>query len=79
MYSPESIVIVVTNPLDPLTYLALRIINSDKGKVMGMGGMLDLSRFKEYISSSTRMSPSLDSSNGNRRTRREYATLGKVF
>ena len=57
-YSPESIVIVVTNPLDPLTYLALKIINSDKGKVMGMGGMLDLSRFKEYISSSTGMSRS---------------------
>jgi malate dehydrogenase len=57
-YSPESIVIVVTNPLDPLTYLALKIINSEKGKVMGMGGMLDLSRFKEYISSTTGMSRS---------------------
>ncbi|MDP9196959.1 MAG: malate dehydrogenase [Thermoproteota archaeon] len=57
-YSPTSTVIVVTNPLDPLTYLALKIIDSQREKVMGMGGMLDLSRFKEYISSSTGMSRS---------------------
>lgn len=57
-YSPSSTVIVVTNPLDPLTYLALKIIDSHREKVMGMGGMLDLSRFKEYISSATGMSRS---------------------
>jgi malate dehydrogenase len=56
MYSPDSVVIVVTNPLDPLTHLALRTLRSDKQKVMGMGGMLDLSRFKEHISTLTGMS-----------------------
>ncbi len=48
--------IVVTNPLDPLTHLALKTLRSDKQKVMGMGGMLDLSRFKEHISTLTGMS-----------------------
>jgi malate dehydrogenase len=57
-YSRSSTVIVVTNPLDPLTYLALKTIDSHREKVMGMGGMLDLSRFKEYISSATGMSRS---------------------
>jgi malate dehydrogenase len=57
-YCPESFVIVVTNPLDPLTYLALKTMGSDRQKVMGMGGMLDLSRFKEHISSITKMSRS---------------------
>ena len=56
MYSPDSVVIVVTNPLDPLTHLALKTLRSDKQKVMGMGGMLDLSRFKEHISTLTGMS-----------------------
>jgi malate dehydrogenase len=48
-YCPESFVIVVTNPLDPLTYLTLKTIPSDRRKIMGMGGMLDLSRFIEHI------------------------------
>lgn len=56
IYSPDSVVIVVTNPLDPLTYLALKTLHSDKRKVMGMGGMLDLSRFKEHISALTGLS-----------------------
>lgn len=57
-YCPESFVIVVTNPLDPLTYLALKTMGSDRQKVMGMGGMLDLSRFTEHISSITNVSRS---------------------
>ncbi len=48
-HAKDATVIVVTNPLDPMTYLALKTIGSKKSKVMGMGGMLDLSRFKSFI------------------------------
>jgi malate dehydrogenase len=49
LYAKNSNLIVVTNPLDPMTYLALKTTNFPKSKVMGMGGMLDLSRFKSFI------------------------------
>jgi malate dehydrogenase len=52
-YCPKSFVVVVTNPLDPLTYLTLKMMTSDRKKIMGMGGMLDLSRFIEHISKTT--------------------------
>jgi malate dehydrogenase len=55
-YAPDATVIVVTNPLDPMTYLALKTIGAQKSKVMGMGGMLDLSRFKSYIQEATGLS-----------------------
>lgn len=49
LYAKNSNLIVVTNPLDPMTYLALKTTKFPKSKVMGMGGMLDLSRFKSFI------------------------------
>ena len=55
-YAKDAIVVVVTNPLDPMTYLALKTIGSKKKKVMGMGGMLDLSRFKSLIQDTTGIS-----------------------
>ena len=55
-YARDATVIVVTNPLDPMTYLALRTIGANKSKVMGMGGMLDLSRFKSFIQEATGLS-----------------------
>jgi malate dehydrogenase len=55
-YSREALVVVVTNPLDPMTYLAFKIIGARKNKVMGMGGMLDLSRFKSFIQNVTGVS-----------------------
>jgi malate dehydrogenase len=55
-YAKDATVIVVTNPLDPMTYLALKTIGSTKNKVMGMGGMLDLSRFKSFIQEATGVS-----------------------
>jgi len=48
-YTNEATVIVVTNPLDPMTYLTLKTLGAKKNRVMGMGGMLDLSRFKSFI------------------------------
>ena len=55
-YAKEATIVVVTNPLDPMTYLTLKTIGSKKNKVMGMGGMLDLSRFKSFIQDTTKIS-----------------------
>ena len=55
-YAPDSKVIVVTNPLDPLTYFVLKSLGGNRKQIIGMGGMLDLSRFKEHISTVTGIS-----------------------
>ncbi len=55
-YAKDATIVVVTNPLDPMTYLTLKTVGSKKNKVMGMGGMLDLSRFKSFIQDSTKVS-----------------------
>jgi malate dehydrogenase len=55
-YAKDSKIIVVTNPLDPMTYLALKMTGIGKKSIMGMGGMLDLSRFKSFIQDVTKVS-----------------------
>lgn len=45
----RAFVIVVTNPVDPMTYLTLKLLGGEKKRTMGMGNMLDLSRFKSFI------------------------------
>lgn len=49
-YSPNAILVVVSNPMDTLTYLTLKLTGLPKSKVIGMGGTLDSSRFKCYLS-----------------------------
>lgn len=49
-YSPNPIFIVVSNPLDSMTYLVLKTTKLPKNRVIGMGGALDSARFKFYIS-----------------------------
>ena len=49
-FSPNTIIIVVSNPMDTMTYLALKSNNLEKNKVIGMGGALDSSRYKTYLS-----------------------------
>ena len=58
-YADNSIIIPVTNPLDPITYIAYKTSGFDKSKVFGMGGMLDLSRFKQFIHEATNHSRSV--------------------
>ena len=48
-YSPNSIIIVVTNPLDAMVYVASKISNFPKNKVIGMAGILDSTRFRTFI------------------------------
>ena len=55
-YSPEAIIIVVSNPMDTMTYLVNKSFDIPKNRVIGMGGILDSSRFKTYISLETNFS-----------------------
>lgn len=48
-YSPNAIIVVISNPMDTMTYLALQASGLSKNKVIGMGGILDSSRFKTYL------------------------------
>ena len=49
-HSPETIIVVVSNPMDTMTYLTLKATALPKQRVIGMGGALDSSRFKTYLS-----------------------------
>lgn len=49
-HSPEAIIVVVSNPMDTMTYLTLKATGLPKNRVIGMGGALDSSRFKYYLS-----------------------------
>ena len=49
-YSPNAILIVVSNPMDTMAYLALHSLGLPKNRVIGMGGALDSSRFKYFLS-----------------------------
>ena len=49
-YSPDAIIIVVSNPMDTMTYLAAKILGLPRNRVFGMGGALDSARFKCYLS-----------------------------
>ena len=49
-YSPDTKIVVVSNPMDTMTYLALKATGLPKNRVIGMGGALDSSRFKTYLS-----------------------------
>jgi len=47
--SPNAILIVVTNPLDTMTYLAKKVSGFPKNRVVGMAGILDSARFRSFI------------------------------
>lgn len=49
-HSPNTILIIVSNPMDTMTYLALKSSGLPKNRVIGMGGILDSSRFKYFLS-----------------------------
>jgi len=49
-YSPEAIIIVISNPMDTMTYLSLKSLGIPKHRIIGMGGALDSARFKYYLS-----------------------------
>ncbi len=52
-YSPNAYFIVVSNPLDVMTYVALKVTGLPRHKVMGMAGILDTARYRAFISMET--------------------------
>ena len=56
-YSPNTIIVVISNPMDTMTYLALQSTGLPKNKIIGMGGALDSARFKYQLSTTLGCSP----------------------
>jgi len=56
-YSPEAILIIVSNPLDVMTYCAYLAANKDSRKVFGMAGILDTGRYRAFIADALHVSP----------------------
>lgn len=56
-YSPDAIIIVVSNPLDVMTYAAFLAANKSPNKVFGMAGILDAGRYKAFIADALNVSP----------------------
>jgi malate dehydrogenase len=56
-YSPGATLIIVSNPMDPMCYLTARISGLPRNKVLGLGGALDSSRFKYYLSQALNANP----------------------
>lgn len=48
-HSPETIIIMVTNPLDVMAYVALEVSGFESHRVMGMAGILDTARFRSFV------------------------------
>ena len=56
-FSPNAIIVIVSNPMDTMTYLALKSTGLAKNKIIGMGGALDSARFKCYLSKALNANP----------------------
>ena len=55
-YAPNSIVIVVSNPLDAMAYVAKEVLGFPRNRILGMAGVLDGARFRTFISEATGVS-----------------------
>ena len=56
-HSPKSILIVVTNPLDAMAYVAKKVSKFPKERIIGMAGVLDSARFRHFIAHEAKVSP----------------------
>lgn len=54
--SPDAIFVVISNPMDTMTYLALKATKLPKNRIIGMGGILDSARFKYFLSTAMNVS-----------------------
>lgn len=55
-YSPNAMYIIVSNPLDVMTFLAAKLTNLPRHKVIGMAGILDTARYRSFISMELKVS-----------------------
>lgn len=56
-YSPDAVIVCVSNPMDTMTYLIHKVAGIPKNRIIGMGGALDSSRFKFYLSQALEANP----------------------
>lgn len=56
-HSPEAIFVIISNPMDTMTYLTYKSLGIDRRRIIGMGGALDSSRFRYYLSQAIGCSP----------------------
>ena len=56
-HSPDCIIIIISNPMDTMTYLALKSSGISKNRIIGMGGMLDSARYRYFLSQAMHCSP----------------------
>lgn len=56
-HSPNAIIVMISNPLDTMTYLGLQLSGLPRNRVIGMGGILDSARFAGYLSAELACSP----------------------
>lgn len=56
-YSPDAIIIIVSNPLDVMTYCAYLTAKVDSKKVFGMAGILDTARYRAFLATELNVSP----------------------
>ena len=56
-YSPKAVIVCVSNPMDTMTYLIHKVSGLPKNRIIGMGGALDSSRFKYYLSNALKANP----------------------
>ncbi|MEN9917910.1 MAG: malate dehydrogenase [Bacteroidota bacterium] len=56
-HSPNAILLIISNPMDTMTYLASKVTGLPKHRIIGMGGALDSSRFKYYLSQALNVNP----------------------
>jgi len=56
-YSPDTIIIIVSNPLDVMAYVAHETSGLDSTKVMGMAGILDTARYRAFLAQELNVSP----------------------
>lgn len=56
-HSPDAIIIIVSNPLDVMTYQAFKTAGIDSSKVFGMAGILDTARYRSFLALELNVSP----------------------
>jgi len=56
-YSPDCIIIMVTNPVDAMTHLAIKTSKFPRNRVVGLSGVLDGARFSSFIAAELKVSP----------------------